>query len=83
MYPAGWVIIPTKFDSNISKTIRINIVFKITFSKEYLISFLMVFRLIDFAIVVLKLLMFKVCRFIDTSKIEKKKKKIIQNLLTL
>ena len=34
----------------------------------------MVFRLIDFAIVVLKLLMFKVCRLIDTSKIEKKKK---------
>ena len=66
------MIIPTTFGSNISKTIRINIVFKITFSKEYLISFLMVFRLIDFALVVLKLLMFKVCRLIGTSKIEKK-----------
>ena len=42
--------------------------------KEYSIIFLMVFRLIDFALVVLKLLMFKVCRLTGTSKIEKKKK---------
>ena len=40
------------------------------FLKEYLISFLMVFRLIDFALVVLKLRMFKVCGITGISKIE-------------
>ena len=38
--------------------------------KEYSISFLMVCRLIDFALVVLKLLMFKVCVIIGIFKIE-------------
>ena len=41
-----------------------------TFFKEYSTSFLMVCRLIDFALVVLKLLMFKVCVTIGISKIE-------------
>ena len=40
------------------------------FLKECSISFIMVRRLIDFALVVLKLLMFKVCAIIDFSKIE-------------
>ena len=39
------------------------------FFREYSISFLMVCRLIDFAIMVLKLLMFKVCGLIGISKI--------------
>ena len=71
-----WVGDNTDLNSNrnISKTIRINIVFKMAVFKEYSIIFLMVFRLIDFALVVLKLLMFKVCRLTGTSKIEKKKK---------
>ena len=38
--------------------------------KEYSISFLMVCRLIDFALMVLKLLMFQVCAIIGISKIE-------------
>ena len=41
-----------------------------TVFKEYLISFLMVSRLIDFARVVLKLLMLKVCGIIGVTKIE-------------
>ena len=41
-----------------------------TFFKEYSTSFLMVCRLIDFALVVLKLLMFKFCVTIGISKIE-------------
>ena len=56
--------------SNISKTLRVNIAFAATFLKEYSTSFLMVCRLIDFALVVLKLLMFKVCVIIGISKIE-------------
>ena len=58
----------------------------------------MISRLIDFALVVLKLLMFKVCGIIGISKIEffnfsgtervkqnkiKKNKKTVQNLLSL
>ena len=39
-------------------------------SKEYLTSFLMISRLIDFAFVVLQLLMFKVCGIIELSKNE-------------
>ena len=57
-------------DSNISKTVVVNIVFAGTFSKEYSSSFLRLWRLIDFAVVVLKLLMFKVCVIIGISKIE-------------
>ena len=56
--------------SNISKTLRVNIAFAATFLKEYSTSFLMVCRLIDFSLVVLKLLMFKVCVIIGISKIE-------------
>ena len=41
-----------------------------TFFKEYSASFLMVCRLRDFALVVPKLLMFKVCVIIGISKIE-------------
>ena len=56
-------------NSDISKTVKANIAFTSTF-KEYLISFLMVCGSIDFAPVVLKLLMFKVCGIIGISKIE-------------
>ena len=47
-------------NSNISKTVRLNIAFAKKFFKRYSISFLMIFRLIDFALVVLYLLMFKI-----------------------
>ena len=57
-------------ESNISKTVRVNIAFDATFLKEYLTSFLMVCSLIDFALVAFKLLMFKVCVIIGLSKIE-------------
>ena len=57
-------------DSNISKTVGENIAFIEALFKEYSISFPMVCRLIDFALVVLKLLMFKVCGIIGISKIE-------------
>ena len=56
-------------DSNISKTVRVNIAFAATFFREYSTSFVMVRKLIDFALVVLKLLMFKVCVIIGISKI--------------
>ena len=39
-------------------------------SSQYSISFLMVCRLIDFALAILELLMFKVCGIITISKIE-------------
>ena len=52
-----------------SKTVGVNIAFIGTFFKEYSISFLMVCRLIDFAFVILELLMFKVCGIIGISKI--------------
>ena len=57
-------------DSNISKTVRVKIAFTRRLFKEYSTSFLMVCRLIDFALVVLRLLMFKVCGSIGISKIE-------------
>ena len=57
-------------DSNISKTVRVNIAFAATIFKEYSTSFPMVCRLIDFALVILKLLMFKVCVIIGISKIK-------------
>ena len=57
-------------NSNISKTVRVNIAFKKRFFKEYLIWFMTVYRLIDFAFVVLKLLLFKVCGIIGISKNE-------------
>ena len=56
-------------DSNISKTVTVNITCTRTFFKEYSLSFLMVCRLIDFALPVLKLLMLKVCGIIGISKI--------------
>ena len=83
-------------DINISKTVWVNIAFIKTFSKEYSISFLMVCRLIDFAIVIFELLVFKVCGIIGISKIEffnfsgtervkqyQKNLKTIENLLGL
>ena len=57
-------------DSNILKAVRISIDLATAFSKEYSTSFLMVFSLIDFALVVLNLLMFEVCVIIGISKIE-------------
>ena len=53
-------------DINISKMVGVSI----AFLKEYSISFLMVCRLVDFALVILELLMFKVCGIIGISKIE-------------
>ena len=41
-----------------------------TVFKQYSVSFLMVCRLIDFALAVLELLMFKVCGIIGISKME-------------
>ena len=57
-------------DSNILKTVRVNTAFAAIFLKEYPTSFLTICGLIDFALVVLKLLMFKVCVIIGTSEIE-------------
>ena len=48
-------------DSDICKTIRINIAFAPTFFHEYSKSVLVLWRLIDLALVVVKLLVFKVC----------------------
>ena len=49
---------------------RVNIASAGTFFKEFSVSFLMVSRLIDLALVVLQLLVFKVCGIIGISKIE-------------
>ena len=49
---------------------RVNIAFVRTFFKEFSVSFLMVYRLIDLALVVLQLLMSKVYGIIGISKIE-------------
>ena len=51
----GWASANTDLPSNsdISKTVKENIVFIEMFFKEYLIGFLMISRLIDFATVVL------------------------------
>ena len=57
-------------NSNISKTLRVNVVFPRIFLKEYSTRVIMVSRLTDFALVVLKLLMFKVGGIIDIKKIE-------------
>ena len=57
-------------NSNISKTVSINVTRSGTFLKEYLISFLMVPSLIEFAILVLQLFMFKDYGNIGISKIE-------------
>ena len=54
-------------NSNISKTIRVNIAFTWTVFKEHLISFVMVCWLIDFVLLVLKLLMFKASEIIGIS----------------
>ena len=59
---------PNQFLAN--NVVNKHITFVRTFFKEYSTSFLMVCRLIDFALVVLKLLMFKVCVIIGISKIE-------------
>ena len=54
-------------NSNIWKTVRVNITLT---EPEYLISSVKITRLINFAIVVLRLLTFKVCGIIVISKIE-------------
>ena len=56
-------------NTNFSKTARVNSVFTRTIFKEYSISFLIISRLKDFALVVLELLMFKVCVIIGISEI--------------
>ena len=56
-------------DSNISKTVRETLPLQEHFFKEHSASFLMVCKLIDFASVFLKLLMFKVGGIIGISKI--------------
>ena len=56
-------------NSNISKTVKVNIAFLQIFFEEYLIRFLMVYRLVDIGLVVLNLLMFKVNGIIRISKI--------------
>ena len=81
--------------SNISKPVRINIAFATTPFKEYPTRFFMVCRLVDFALVVLKLLIIKFCVIIGISKIEffnfsgtervkqnEKNVKTIQNILS-
>ena len=82
-------------NSNISKTVRVNIAFTRNFLKKYLIRFLMISRLIDFALVVLLLLILKVCGMTGIPKIvffnflglkglnKIKKIKTIQNFLRL
>ena len=69
---AGWAADNTNLPSNnnISKRIRVNIAITRAFFKEHLISFLIVCKLIDLALVVLKLLIFKFCGIIGISKIE-------------
>ena len=57
-------------NKNISKTISANVAFFPSFLKECSISFVLVFRLIDFALVILWLLMLKVCGIIGIWKIE-------------
>ena len=68
----GWAADNTNLRSNnnISKRIRVNIAITRAFFKEYLISFLIVCKLIDLALVVFRLLIFKVCGIIVISKIE-------------
>ena len=63
-------IIDLPSDSNISKIVGLNIAFRRKFSKEHSTAFLMVWKLIEFALVVLKLSMFKDCGIIGISKIE-------------
>ena len=58
------------WNNNISKTVKLNIAFTNKSFKEYSISFLMICRLIEFALLVLQLLMLKVCGIIGISKIE-------------
>ena len=56
--------------TNISKMVTVNTTFTATFFKKHLIRFLMVCRLIYFALVVFKLFMFNVCGIIGVTKIE-------------
>ena len=55
-------------NSSISKTVTLNTTFTEMFFKEYLISFVMVCRFKDFALVVFKLLIFQVCGIIRVTK---------------
>ena len=93
-----WAVDNSALPSNnhISKTVSVNSAFTRTLFKEYSMSFLMVCRLIDFPLVVFKVLMFKVYVIIgvtkiefsntsDTNKVKQNEKKIktIENLLNL
>ena len=53
VYPAEWVIIPTYFEQQNLEMLRGNIDFTSTFFKAYMISFLMMSKLIDFDLAVL------------------------------
>ena len=68
----SWVGNNTKLplNSGMSKMVRVSIAFKETFLNKYWITFLIVCRLIDFALLVLKLLMFKIWEIIGISKIK-------------
>ena len=57
-------------NSNILKTVKLNVFFTLMFSKEYSISFLMISTLSDFSLGALRLLMFKVCGTTAISKID-------------
>ena len=57
-------------DSGVSRAVRVNIVFTAMLFRKYSMSFLMICSLIDFSLVVLKLLMFKVSGIIRISKIK-------------
>ena len=64
---SGWYTDPPT-DVNISKLVGVNIAFVGTIFKECSISFLMVCWRIDFALVVLEVLMFKVCGILASQK---------------
>ena len=65
----GWQCRPTFGQQHLKNGKRKHCLCRMFF-KEYSTSFLMVWRLIDIALVVIKLLMFKVCVIIGISKVE-------------
>ena len=74
-------------NSNISKSVRANTVFIQRFLNGYLISFLLIPRLIGFSLIILKLSMFKVYGIIRISKIEffifSRTERVTRNLLEI
>ena len=75
-------------NSNISEMVRVNLAF--TYFKEYFTSFLIISWLIDFALVVIQLLMFKICgiirilkiaffNFSGTERVKQNQKKMLNN----